>query len=156
MDDPRSRVLASDADRERAVEQLRGHAQAGRLSPTELGERLETALSARTVAELAALFEDLPSSAGPRAEAPSPSSSPEMRAARRRLVHRAGAAVFFVLVCAALWVLGGADGHFWPVWVILASVMALAPEAWRVLGPARELSDDELRGRRPRDRHRRR
>jgi Domain of unknown function (DUF1707) len=53
-------LRASHADRDRAVETLRIAGGDGRLTPEELEERLETALSARTVAELAALTADLP------------------------------------------------------------------------------------------------
>jgi Domain of unknown function (DUF1707) len=48
-------MRASDADRDRAVEILRGAAADGRLTPGELDERLEAALSSRTFGELAAL-----------------------------------------------------------------------------------------------------
>jgi hypothetical protein len=53
-------LRASHADRDLVVEQLRVAAGDGRLSPEELDERLELALTARTYAELAALVADLP------------------------------------------------------------------------------------------------
>jgi hypothetical protein len=53
-------MRASHADRDRVVETLRVAAGDGRLSPEELDERLELALTARTYAELAALTTDLP------------------------------------------------------------------------------------------------
>lgn len=53
-------LRASDQDRDRAVEILRVAAGDGRLSTTELDERLGTALTARTIGELAALTADLP------------------------------------------------------------------------------------------------
>ena len=53
-------LRASHADRDRAVETLRIAGGDGRLTAEELEDRLETALSARTVAELAALTADLP------------------------------------------------------------------------------------------------
>jgi hypothetical protein len=53
-------IRASDADRERAVDQLRVHAAAGRLTVEELDERSERAYAARTVGELARLLTDLP------------------------------------------------------------------------------------------------
>ena len=52
-------LRASHADRERAVETLRVAGGDGRLTAEELEERLEVALSARTVGELAALTADL-------------------------------------------------------------------------------------------------
>ncbi|KDN73738.1 DUF1707 domain-containing protein [Streptomyces olindensis] len=53
-------VRASHADRDRIVDVLRVAAGDGRLTMEELDERVEAALSARTVGELAALTADLP------------------------------------------------------------------------------------------------
>ncbi len=57
-------LRASHADRDRVVELLRVAAGDGRLTPEELDERLEAALSARTVSELAVLTTDLPAAPG--------------------------------------------------------------------------------------------
>ncbi|MEU3850873.1 DUF1707 domain-containing protein [Streptomyces sp. NPDC029554] len=57
-------VRASHADRDRIVEVLRVAAGDGRLTLEELDERLEAALSARTVGELAVLTSDLPETVG--------------------------------------------------------------------------------------------
>ncbi len=56
-------LRASDYDRDRAVEILRVAAGDGRLSTTELDDRLGAALTARTIGELAALTADLPEGA---------------------------------------------------------------------------------------------
>ena len=53
-------VRASDADRERIVEQLRGHAADGRLTMDEFEERMSAAYEAKTYGELAELTRDLP------------------------------------------------------------------------------------------------
>ena len=53
-------LRASHADRDQVTEVLRVAAGDGRLSPEELDERLELALSARTYDELAAVIADLP------------------------------------------------------------------------------------------------
>ncbi|WP_432093444.1 DUF1707 SHOCT-like domain-containing protein [Streptomyces sp. bgisy100] len=53
-------LRASHADRDRVVDVLRVAAGDGLLTADELDERLEAALSARTVSELAALTVDLP------------------------------------------------------------------------------------------------
>ncbi|GCB51233.1 DUF1707 domain-containing protein [Streptomyces sp. NL15-2K] len=58
---PESELRASHADRDRVVDVLRIAAGDGRLTAEELDERLEAALSARTIGELAALTADLPS-----------------------------------------------------------------------------------------------
>jgi len=55
------RLRAADADRDRAIEVLAGAAAEGRLTQEEYSERSETALSARTLGELAALTADIPS-----------------------------------------------------------------------------------------------
>ena len=54
------RVRAGDAERERAVEQLRSHHEEGRLDSDEFTERMEVALAARWVDELPGLLTDLP------------------------------------------------------------------------------------------------
>jgi hypothetical protein len=53
-------LRASHQDRDRVVEVLRVAAGDGRLTPEELDERLEAALTARTYAELTVLTADLP------------------------------------------------------------------------------------------------
>jgi hypothetical protein len=57
-------LRASHADRDQVAEVLRVAAGDGRLSPEELDDRLERALTARTYAELAALTADLPATPG--------------------------------------------------------------------------------------------
>lgn len=57
---PAKLLRASHADRERVVDVLRVAAGDGRLTPDELDERLEVALSARTMGELDVLTADLP------------------------------------------------------------------------------------------------
>lgn len=54
------KLRASHADRDRVVDVLRISAGDGRLTAAELDERIELALSARTMADLAALTTDLP------------------------------------------------------------------------------------------------
>lgn len=56
-------LRASDAERDRAIELLQQHAASGRLTPSELEERTENACAAKTRADLAALLQDLPTSA---------------------------------------------------------------------------------------------
>ncbi|MFF3886088.1 DUF1707 domain-containing protein [Streptomyces sp. NPDC001914] len=61
-------LRASHADRDRVVDVLRIAAGDGLLTSDELDERLEAALSARTLGELAALTTDLPSGRATGAE----------------------------------------------------------------------------------------
>jgi hypothetical protein len=60
MPDDLPGLRASHADRDRVVDALRIAAGDGRLSAGELDTRLESALSARTLGELAGLIADLP------------------------------------------------------------------------------------------------
>jgi hypothetical protein len=63
-------LRASHADREQVAEVLRVAAGDGRLSPEELDERLERALTARTYDELATVIADLPAAGTAIAAAP--------------------------------------------------------------------------------------
>jgi hypothetical protein len=75
--------LASDADRDIAVDMLCAAVADGRLTLSELDERVGAALSARTLSELAALIADLSTPANP-----SGAVEYECRAARDRGVPR--------------------------------------------------------------------
>jgi Domain of unknown function (DUF1707) len=61
----RGELRVSDADRDRAVAELTGHFEAGRISQDEFDERSSRALAARTEGDLAALFADLPRRGAP-------------------------------------------------------------------------------------------
>ena len=69
----RGEMRASYDDRDRVVELLRVSAGDGRISPEELDERVEAALTARTYNELTALVADLPNAPG---AAPAAMSAP--------------------------------------------------------------------------------
>jgi hypothetical protein len=98
-------LRASDGDRERTVDELRAHSADGRLTVEELEERVQRALAARTIGELAELTRDLP-------EQPPRPAPPR----RRRADVRAFLAVMALLI--AIWALTGA-GYFWPVWPLI-------------------------------------
>ena len=137
-------LRAGDADRERTVADLREHFAAGRLDQADFDARLDAAYAATTLDELTALRADLPD---PR---PLPAVPTPRAIARRRIYQDAGAVVIFDVGCVAIWAATGADGSFWPIWVILVSGLRLARDAWRLLGPAAEPVS-----RRERRRHRR-
>jgi DUF1707 SHOCT-like domain/2TM domain len=121
-----SDLLASDADRERVAERLRAGAGEGRLTPAELEERLESAFSARTDAELEPLVSDLPA---PRRREPRP---------RDHSHERAYVATMLLLV--AIWALTGA-GYFWPIWPMLGwGIGVVADRGGRLRGPCRPRS----------------
>jgi MYXO-CTERM domain-containing protein len=70
---PGGRIRIGDKEREVAVQRLGAHYEAGRLTAEEHAERIGEALQAKTEADLAALFADLPGEgrqAGPTAEEP--------------------------------------------------------------------------------------
>jgi Domain of unknown function (DUF1707) len=109
-------LRASDDDRDQTVDELRAHAAEGRLTLEELEERVQRALAAQTLGELAGLTEDLPDRASAAGFVPSRSHRPELRAF---------VAVMALLV--AIWALTGA-GYFWPVWPLVGwGVFALGP-----------------------------
>ena len=56
--------LVADADRDRAIDELRPHLLAGRLTTVEFEERVEAAHHARTRADLNAVTANLPQTAG--------------------------------------------------------------------------------------------
>jgi hypothetical protein len=116
--DPAPAQRASDAEREAVAERLRDAAGDGRLDPDELEERLEAAYSARTHGELVPLTSDLPE----RAPAP-PGREPVWQSER----VRARLASFIVanVACIGIWAATGADSHFWPIWVIFGTGIAL-------------------------------
>jgi Domain of unknown function (DUF1707)/2TM domain len=105
MTDREPQMRASDAERERVVERLRGHAAEGRLDLEELETRVDRALAATTAGELDELVRDLPADPPPRP-----------RRSRPRAEVRAYLGVQLMLV--AIWALTGM-GYFWPVWPML-------------------------------------
>jgi hypothetical protein len=74
---PGGPIRIGDSEREDAVKRLGEHYEAGRLSAEEHSERVDQALRAKTDADLAALFSDLPraQSTGAQQAGPSGSSS---------------------------------------------------------------------------------
>jgi Domain of unknown function (DUF1707) len=145
-------LRASDAERERTATLLRDHAAAGRLTPEELGERLDGAYAARTVGELDALVHDLPA-VGPHARPPQRRAL-DRPGARERALHAIGFVVLVNVACNAVWLATGADGPWWPKWVLLATVLRLAFQLWTLLGPGAAAHEEARLGRggvRPRD-----
>lgn len=90
---PRGDLRVSNAERDRAVAELTGHFEAGRLTLEEFDDRSGRALQARTGRELSGLFTDLP-----QGVAPAPASAGSARSARRAPV----AAVVIACVMAAI------------------------------------------------------
>lgn len=115
--DPALRI--SDADREATVARLRRASQEGRLDLGELEERVSAAYAAKTGADLEPLVADLPAEGGTAHPAPAAGDD-----RRRALVQRSVPLLFPNIVCVAIWLLTGADGSFWPVWVMFGTGIA--------------------------------
>ena len=117
MSDPTaSQLRVGDAERERAADQLAQHHAAGRLTMTELDERLDAALSARTRSDLAATTVDLPVLATDR-----PSAAPSRSVVARVDPGWRAHLTSYLAVIAGLWLIWALTGfgHPWPVWPML-------------------------------------
>src|SRR5690242_9773956 len=110
--DPRLRI--SDDDRERAMADLALHYADGRLDHEEYDERLDAIWTARTRADLAVLFSDLPR--------PQVSYPPARAAARQR--GRQGFRLPVLPVLALLVVLSVLVGA--PLWLLIFPMMFFA------------------------------
>jgi hypothetical protein len=136
-----SSLRVADADRERVSEELREHMLAGRLSSEEFEERLGRVYAAKTRADLDAVKGDLPMSPAGVQRA--------LDARRSRLRHRlaqeAGGSASVSLVCVAIWLASGASGSFWPIWVIIFTLLPLVRDGWRLFGPAPDVEAVEAR-----------
>jgi Domain of unknown function (DUF1707) len=128
-------LRASDADRERLVDELEEHAIAGRLTTDEFEQRTGQAYEAKTVGELDALRRDLPPTTGGQVV-----SRRQRRSdlTKRSLQETGGSAGLF-LVCTVIWLASGASGQFWPVWILIIVVLSLVRNGWALYGPGADL-----------------
>jgi hypothetical protein len=117
-------LRASDADRDAVAARLRAAHTEGRLTVEELYERLDAALAARTMGDLAPLTADLPVPSRPPArtgDEPDAGRGLSRREAPGGLRVAWGAWLTAVLVSVAVWgavgVARGDTGYFWPIWV---------------------------------------
>ena len=119
-DHPSGSLRVSDADRDRAIAELSEHYQAGRLTTEEFEDRTGRALAARTSADLAALFTDLPRRQAPvtSAAASAPASPGRSWPARVPVVPVASLAVVVVLA-----LLGGHPFHF--AWLPVVAIVVI-------------------------------
>lgn len=143
-------LRASDADREQLATELRAHAVAGRIDTDELEARVQSAYSARTLGELDALRRDLPATPEQVALA--------MRERRsqlvRRTVQQTGGSLGLFVLCTAIWAGSGANGFFWPLFVVIGVVGLLLRNAWDLYGPAADFDAVETRLDREREKRR--
>jgi hypothetical protein len=130
--DPRMRI--GDSDRERAMADLAMHYADGRLDHEEYDERLDAIWTARTRADLAVLFSDLP-----RPQAPRPPARPVQQARGRRF----RVPVFPVL--ALLIVLSVITNA--PLWLLIFPLMFFAGRRGGTCAPPRGHADYRRQGR---------
>jgi Domain of unknown function (DUF1707) len=124
---PSGSLRVSDADRDRAIAELSEHYQAGRLTTEEFEDRTGRALQARTTADLAALFTDLPRRQAPMtgagagadgAASTAPASPPRAWPAR---VPVAPVAILAVVAVVAL-----LSGHLFHIaWVPVVAIIVV-------------------------------
>jgi hypothetical protein len=94
-------LRASDADRDREIEELTRHAELGRLDSLELVERIDQTMSAKTLGELEDLVADLPLLPPPPPR-PAPGPVPRSRLALLTVSNGVLAVLFLVVSVAAL------------------------------------------------------
>jgi hypothetical protein len=123
---PRGDMRVSDAERDQAIAELSEHFQAGRLAQDEFDDRSGRALEARTGADLAGLFTDLPRRGTPVA---APTADPVFAPDGVRPWGGLPVARVIIAFAVAAIVLGGVfggHGHGHPVgWVVPVVVLAV-------------------------------
>ena len=150
-------LRASDEQRERAAQEIREHFAAGRLTDDELSDRVQAAY-ARPDPGRAERGAGRPAQAAGqprRAEGASwqPGGASSSGGCSRRPAEELGT----IAICTAIWVASGASGFFWPIFVVLAVLIPLLRNGWRLYGPAPELErvERELEARQRKDQLRR-
>ncbi|MGH3330272.1 MAG: DUF1707 SHOCT-like domain-containing protein [Nocardioidaceae bacterium] len=117
----RPELRIGDREREAAATALGEHYATGRLTKEEYDERSERAWAARTSADLAPLFVDLPALHGPRQPSPARQATP---APRPRPQWRGVPA--FLLVLVALLALALVF-RVWPLFIVLGILWFKGP-----------------------------
>jgi hypothetical protein len=113
-------LLVSDADRARVVDELRDHYEAGRLTVEELQERVDEAHAARTESQLRHVLRQLP---------PAKLPSVHLRDTRWRSLALQYALVNVIAIL--IWLFSGANGDFWPRWVLIVTLISFGRRAFR-------------------------
>ena len=106
-------MLVADSDRAAAAEELPKHYDSGRLTLDEFESRLDEVHAARTRGDLEHAFRQLPRSEPPVS----------LRLRDRRWSSLAIQYGLVNLVCIVVWLFSGAQGDFWPKWVLVATLV---------------------------------
>ena len=61
----------------------------------------------------------------------------------RRLAQEAGGSAGLFVVCVVIWLASGANGQFWPIWVLIPILLLLGRNGWALFGPAADLDSVE-------------
>jgi len=111
-------LLVSAADRARVSGELRTHYESGRLTLDEFQDRLDETNRARTEAQLERVLRQLPSKR--------PTVSPRDTRWRSLAFQYALVNLIAVLV----WSFTGAEGDFWPKWVLVFTLIGFTRRAF--------------------------
>ncbi len=66
------------------------------------------------------------------------------------MLQEAGGSLGLFIVCTIIWAASGFHGQFWPVWILIVVVLALARNGWALFGPDPDLDavEQQLEARR--------
>ncbi len=131
-------LRVSDDDRERYAAILRRAYAEGRITGSELEDRLHHVYRSRTEAELRTVVTDLPVAS--LAEPPDPAPALPARAKAGRLAARLMGWYFPALICTAIWAITDFGGYFWPVWVFFGMSI---PAGFALIGWLSGEGDDD-------------
>jgi hypothetical protein len=106
-------TLVADSDRAAAAEEVRKHHDSGRLTLDEFESRLAEVHAARTRGDLEHAFRQLP-----RSERPASLRVRDLRWSSLALQYAC-----VNLVCILIWLFSGAQGSFWPKWVLVGTLV---------------------------------
>ena len=145
---PSGSMRVSDADRDRAIAELSEHYQAGRLTTEEFEDRTGRALQARTTADLADLFTDLPRRQAPMTGATASPGAASTAPASPAKAWPARVPVAPVTILAVIAVLALLSGHLFHIaWVPVVAIILV-----RLLAGGRDRRDGRHWDRHGRDR----
>ena len=131
-------IRISDDDRDRYAHWLRVAFSEGRITESELEDRLAEVFEAKTENDLIPLVADLPQPVPVAADSrPSISLGPANHF--NDIAISALRWYFPALICTAIWAMSG-GGDFWPIWVFFG---LSTPFAWSLLGGDDNGSDSE-------------
>ena len=141
------RVRAGDADRDRVVERLRAHHEAGRLDAEEFTSRMEQALAATYLDELPPLLADLPPEPTEREQGERQPGSARRDCAARALFRRFPVPVLAIVAAFVLLSTVGALAHGHPPFGLLwLAVLLFSVHRWHHRRRAASPMDDRAPG----------